>query len=164
VVQLQILGVILCLLSKRALNVLQPRQLGIVLDSLNTSKTDGSIKILVSEVLLYVFYRWVWSSVLEPIRRRLWLPVQQNALKALKTGAYNQIMGLSRDFHTEKHSGELYRSIDQGTSIINILDTALFHMLPVLVDLVVAIGYLYSLLHSPFQFAKFLEESRLTMG
>lgn len=148
--QVHILGVILCLVLKRVLNVLEPRQLGIVISHLNTSKSEGSIKVLALHVFLYIFYRWVWSSILDPIRKRLWTPIKQNALVALKKGAYNKIMGLSRDFHTEKRSGELYVSIGQGTSIIEILDTALFHLVPVLVDLVVAIGYLYGLLFLPF--------------
>lgn len=61
----------------------------------------------------------------------------------LKTAAYNQIMSLSRDFHTEKHSGELFKAIEQGRSITNLLDTVLFQIGPIFIDVVVAFSYLY---------------------
>jgi len=61
---------------------------------------------------------------------------------SLKTASYNQIMSLSRDFHTEKQSGELFKSIDQGRSITSLLDTLLFRTGPMLIDIVVAFSYL----------------------
>lgn len=77
------------------------------------------------------------------------MPIELNASKQLKVGAYNQIMGLSRDYHTEKQSGELYRSIDQGNAIVDILNISLLQIVPVLVDLVIAILYLYDLSSPP---------------
>ena len=54
-------------------------------------------------------------------------------------------MSLSCDFHDNKKSGELYRSIEQGKSIGSLLETLLFELLPMLIDLVVAYAYLYYL-------------------
>lgn len=79
---------------------------------------------------------------------RLWLPVEQYAQKAITTAAYNHIMGLSCDFHDNKQSGELYKSIDQGDSINSLLETILFDAFPMLIDLVVAYVYLYYLFGS----------------
>ena len=62
---------------------------------------------------------------------------------ALKTAAYNQIMDLSRDFHTEKQSGELFAAVEQGSSITSLLDTVLFRIAPIFIDVFVAFSYLY---------------------
>ena len=54
-------------------------------------------------------------------------------------------MNLSCDFHDNKKSGELYRSIEQGKSICSLLETLLFELFPMFIDLVVAYVYLYYL-------------------
>lgn len=53
-------------------------------------------------------------------------------------------MSLSRDFHTEKQSGELYKSIEQGRSITGLLDIVTLQLLPLFTDVVVAFSYLYT--------------------
>lgn len=70
--------------------------------------------------------------------------VPRKAQGTIKTAAYNQIMSLSRDFHTEKQSGELYKSIDQGRSITGLLEIVALQLLPMFTDVVVAFSYLYS--------------------
>ncbi len=70
--QLNVVGVGLCLLCARVLKVLEPRQLGIVLDNLDTSQ--GYVP--VSELLLFILYGFLSSSVISPIRRMLWVPVE----------------------------------------------------------------------------------------
>lgn len=99
---------------------------------------------MVFVALTYVLYRWV-LSVVGAIRHMLWIPIEQNAVIQLRLGAYNQIMKLSRDFHTDKRSGELYRSVEQGAAIIDILNSSLLRIVPVIVDLVVAVLYLYGI-------------------
>ena len=136
--QAKLLGVCICLLCTRALNLLEPRQLGIVVDKIGMSRSHMPI----FEVLLWVFYRWTDSSIVSQIRYILWLPFEQYADGSLSKAAYNQIMGLSRDFHTEKRSGELYTSIGQGHSLKAILEVVLFKVVPMLIDLTVAFVYL----------------------
>ena len=132
------LGVCLCLLCTRALNLLEPRQLGIVVDRLGMSQDHLPIL----EVLLWIFYRFLDYSVITQIKYFLWLPLSQYAGGTLKKAAYNQIMRLSRDFHTEKQSGDLYTSIGHGNSLTEIIDMVLFNILPMLADLGVAFIYL----------------------
>ncbi|KAL9070382.1 MAG: hypothetical protein Q9161_004941 [Pseudevernia consocians] len=136
--QAKLLGVCLCLLCTRALNLLEPRQLGMVVDKVGMSQSH----IPVAEVLLWIFYRWVDTSIVNQIKYTLWLPFEQYADGSLKKAAYNQIMGLSRDFHTEKRSGELYTSIGQGHSLKSIVEVVLFKIVPMLIDLAVAFVYL----------------------
>ena len=94
------------------------------------------------EVLLWIVYRWLDSSVVSQIKYMLWLPVEKYADGSLQKAAYNQVMGLSRDFHTEKRSGELYTSIRQGDSLTSMVEMILFKVMPMLVDLGVAFVYL----------------------
>ena len=98
------------------------------------------------EVGLYIFYLWLKSSAgIRAVRNWLWLPVEQYAYKGITTAAYNHIMGLSSDFHDAKQSGELYKSIEQGKAVNELLETVLFEVLPMLIDLFVAFTYLYYL-------------------
>ena len=145
ILQLNLFGVFVCLACGRALNVLEPRQFGIVLDRMSAVTSDGHLRSIMLEVLLFVFYRWIEAVLMAPAKRLLWTPIEQNADRSLQTAAYNHIMDLSRDFHTEKQSGELYASISQGSSIINILKTVIFQILPVFIDLALAAIYLYDL-------------------
>ncbi|KAL2046293.1 hypothetical protein N7G274_001740 [Stereocaulon virgatum] len=138
-----LIGVFVCIACTRALNILEPRQFGIVLDRLSVAEGVGSVKSLALQVMLYIFYGWFSSHILSTIQSRLWLPIDQNARQCLKKTAYNHIMDLSLDFHSDKQSGELYESISQGSSVIQILKTILFELLPVLADLVVIVAYLY---------------------
>ena len=145
ILQLNLFGVFVCLACGRALNVLEPRQFGIVLDRMSAATSDVHVTSIMSEVILFVFYRWIDAVLMYPAKRLLWAPIEQNADRSLQTAAYNHIMDLSRDFHTEKQSGELYASISQGSSIINVLETVIFRILPVFTDLALAAVYLYGL-------------------
>ena len=98
------------------------------------------------EVALYVFYLYLQSAAgIYAIKNWLWLPVEQWAYRAITTAAYNHIMGLSSGFHESKQSGELYKSIEQGSSVNDLLETMLFEVLPMLIDIFVAFTYLYYL-------------------
>lgn len=70
--QLNVIGVGICVLCGRALNVLEPRQLGILLDRLDLS--HGHVPIF--EFLLYLLYIWLSGSVVSPVKRALWLPIE----------------------------------------------------------------------------------------
>jgi hypothetical protein len=140
--QFNFLGVMLCLACARALNVLIPYQLGVMINALGASQD----RIPLMAIGLYIAFLTASSNVGIPlIKSWLWLPVEQYAYKSIKTASYNHIMGLSCDFHDDKQSGELYKSIEQGSSVNGLLETILFQALPALVDLVVACAYLYYL-------------------
>ena len=137
--QTRILGVCLCLLCARALNVLEPRQFGIVIDRLSLSRSQVPLQ----EFGLWALFGWFRYSVLREIRAWIWLPVEQYAEGSIKTASYNRIMDLSRDFHTTKKSAQLYTAISQGNSLKSIAEVLFFKVLPLLVDVGVAFVYLY---------------------
>lgn len=137
--QLHLVGIALCLVAIRFLNVLAPRQLSIVVDKFAKSPTH----VPVSDLLLYLFFDWLTSSsITGAIKDYLWVAVEQNAHKTIVTKTFNHIMALSCNFHDNKKSGELYMAMRQGNSIYSLFETAFFDLAPRLVDLVVACVYL----------------------
>lgn len=148
-------GVGLCLLCVRVLNLLLPRQLGIFINALSNSQGKHFLQYWLTalmiiqghapyvEVGLYLFYYYLASSAgVSAVKTLLWLPVEQYAYKGITTAAYNHIMELSSDFHDGKQSGELYKAIEQGKSVNELLETVLFEVFPMLIDLFVAVAYL----------------------
>ncbi|KAL8846974.1 MAG: hypothetical protein Q9221_007968 [Calogaya cf. arnoldii] len=136
---LNMFGCVLCILSVRVFNVLQPRQLGILVNALGSG--SGSIY---QGVALYVFYYWI-PRVLGMIREWLWLPVEQHADTQISVRAYNHIMELSMDFHNNKQTGELFTTIGHGRSVSHLLEMVCWRFGPILLDIVVGYGYLYHL-------------------
>ncbi|KAL8799532.1 MAG: hypothetical protein Q9182_005807 [Xanthomendoza sp. 2 TL-2023] len=138
---LNMAGCVVCILCVRIFKLLQPWQLGIVVNTLASDSGSGS---LYTAIGLYVIYGWIASGVGQ-IQDILWYPVKQNSQLQISTAAYNQIMDLSSDYHDEKQTGELYTSISQGSSVSQLLETLCFELGPMALDLVVAYVYLYHL-------------------
>ena len=129
-----------CLLAERGLNVMVPHQLGVLTDSL----TKGEDRLPWIELVLYVTYRWLDSgSGVQALQQYLWMPVDQYSYRTLTTAAYNHVMALSYDFHSNKKTGEVWHSISQGRSVNGFIESMLFQVLPMLVDLCVAFAYFF---------------------
>jgi ABC-type transport system involved in Fe-S cluster assembly fused permease/ATPase subunit len=146
--QLRILGCFLCLAAVRVLNLLQPRQTGIVIDTLTKSADpgflNGSSWTWIEPIALLALYSWLNSSSGFPfIRSYLWIPVENRNLQKLHALTYNHIMELSSDFHDSKQSGKLWYSMWKGYSVSSFLELVLFEILPVLFDFVLAAIYIY---------------------
>lgn len=137
--QLHILGSLTCVIAMRFFKVIAPFQLGILIDALG----NGSGRLPIRELFMYLFFNWMESSnMLGTIKMLLWLPVEQNARKLGSLLAYKHIMNMSCDFHDDLQLGDLYKAIEQGTSLYGLLDTILFTIAPMFVDLLVACAYL----------------------
>ncbi|KAI9724419.1 MAG: hypothetical protein M1812_000487 [Candelaria pacifica] len=132
----------ICLLLTRVLNVLVPRQLGIITNALAAGGAHGPWL----DVFLFAIFSLLNSSAgVGGLKTYLWAPVEQYSYRALSTAAYNQIMELDSEFHNSKKTGDLFASIHQGRSVSELLESLLFEILPMLIDLIVACGYLYYL-------------------
>lgn len=137
--QLHILGSLVCVFAMRFFKVIAPFQLGVLIDALG----NGSGHLPLRELFTYLFFNWMESSnILGTIKMLLWLPVEQNARKLGSILAYKHIMNMSSDFHDDVQLGDLYKAIEQGTSLYGLLDTILFTIAPMLIDLLVACAYL----------------------
>ncbi|KAK5125819.1 hypothetical protein LTR85_012095 [Meristemomyces frigidus] len=132
------------LFAERFLNVLVPRQLGIITNKL--TETAGTGIVPWHAVGLWMLFSWLSSQAgLSLIKSLAQLPVQQFAFKSIGTTAFRHIMSLSMDFHNDKNSGELIRAIEQGQNLQGLLEFMCFEVGPMFLDLIIAFVYVYTL-------------------
>jgi ABC-type transport system involved in Fe-S cluster assembly fused permease/ATPase subunit len=151
--QLRLFGCGLCLAGVRALNILRPRQYGILINSLTraaagegsvTNAPPGVDNSWIIPIVLLTIYQLLGSSAGLPfIKSYLWAPVEYGMAEKLSSRAYNHIMNLSSDFHDSKRSGPLWYSIYNAHSVTDMLDLVFFDVLPVVFDFVLAAAYIY---------------------
>lgn len=143
-VQLSLAIVIAVLIAQRFLNVLVPRQMGIITGQL--AETQGTGIIPWQAVGLWtLFYALNSSAGLSLIRTLAEIPVQQFSYKSIGTTAFSHVMHLSMDFHNDKNSGELIRAIEQGQNLTGLLEFVFFEVGPMFIDLIVGFVYVYTL-------------------
>ncbi|KAG9661205.1 putative ABC transporter, partial [Aureobasidium melanogenum] len=131
---------IVVILADRALNLLVPRQLGIITDKLSTIHDTGEIP--VKEIGLWMLYVWLSSYAgLHAITQFCQLPIEQHAYRKIGTTAFGHIMNLSMDFHSNKHSGELMAAIGQGQHLYRLCDFVFLDVGPMVFDLIIALVY-----------------------
>ncbi|KAA8910126.1 hypothetical protein FN846DRAFT_1007157 [Sphaerosporella brunnea] len=139
--KLQILMIIcFCLvLLQRGINVLVPHQLGKVTDSLSGEEP----RLPWVQIFLYILFRFLQGNMglLGAIRSALWIPIGQYSYQALSTSAFEHVHSLSLDFHLGKKTGEVLSALSKGNAINNFLEQVSFQVVPMLVDLAVAVAY-----------------------
>jgi ABC-type transport system involved in Fe-S cluster assembly fused permease/ATPase subunit len=137
-----IVGVVL--IAQRFLNVLVPRQLGIMTQELSDSYGTGIFPW--RSVVIWMVLSWLGSQAgIHIIENVAEFPVQQYAYKQIGAKAFEHIMTLSMDFHNEKQSGELIRAIDQGQNLTSMMQFMCTEIWPTFIDLIVAFVYVYLL-------------------
>ena len=96
-------------------------------------------------ICLYIFYRFLQgnSGLLSALRGILWTPIGQYSYQELSVAAFEHVHGLSLDFHLGKKTGEVLSALNKGNSINTFLEQVTFQVLPMLIDLGVAIGYFF---------------------
>ncbi|KXH67823.1 ABC transporter [Colletotrichum salicis] len=145
--QLRLVLVGLCLLAGNALNLLIPRQFGIIVDELK----DRNFGSAWYGVAIYGLLRIAASDAgIEFLREWLYLPLEVYADGALSTAAYRHILNLSADFHDSKSTSDISLAMYGGSSVSDLLESICFQALPMLIDLVVAIVYL-SVILGPYE-------------
>lgn len=126
---------------QRVVNVLVPRQVGTITDKL--AKGDGKFQVPWFDICLYILFRWLQGNqgLIGSLRSCLWIPVSQYSYMELSTAAFEHVHGLSLEFHLGKKTGEVLSALSKGSSINTFLEQVTFQVVPMLVDLVVAIVY-----------------------
>ncbi|KAF1990280.1 putative vacuolar ABC heavy metal transporter [Aulographum hederae CBS 113979] len=141
--RLQIMVVIcfVLVILQRGVNVLVPYQLGKITDDL--SGENGDIHVPWGGVCLFILYRLLQGSngLLGAARSNLWIPVAQYSYRELSVAAFEHVHSLSLDFHLGKKTGEVISALGKGNSINTFLEQVTFQVVPMLVDLGVAIAY-----------------------
>jgi ABC-type transport system involved in Fe-S cluster assembly fused permease/ATPase subunit len=128
-------------------NLLIPRQLGVVMDSLNKVNDKNPWV----QVLIFAALKLIGSEAgLSFLRRRLWIPVELYSFDAINTATYSHVLNLSSDFHDSKSSSDIMTAIASGHSLSNMLESICFRAVPMLIDMTVASIYL-SVTFGPYE-------------
>ena len=139
--------VLLCfilLLLARAVNLLVPIQAGKVTNLL-AGKNGAPQQIPWLQISLYILYRLLQggSGIINSTRAALWVPISQYSYRELSVAAFEHVHGLSLDFHLGKKTGEVLSALNKGNSINSFLEQVTFQVLPMIVDLAIAIIYFF---------------------
>ena len=138
-----VLGVrLIHMLQERALNLLTPRQLGIITTKLQHAYDTQSGEMPWKDIGLWVLFSWINSyggvGILDGIAN---LVISNSAYQRITLLAYKHVMGLSMDFHTSKDSGEVLKAVEQASSLNMLIEMVLFDVAPIFLDLFVAMYY-----------------------
>lgn len=126
------------MLAERALNLLTPRQLGIITNKLSENTGVMPWK----DIGLWVLFQWVGSYAgLGFVDGIASMVISNSAYRRITLLAYEHVLGLSMDFHTSKDSGEVLKAVEQASSLNSLVEMVLFDISPILLDLVVAMYY-----------------------
>lgn len=126
----------LCLLACRALNVLVPLQLGIIINVLRTN--EGNVPWMA--IGIFILLRYLDSSAgISLVQSWLWMPINRYTTEQLSGAAYDQVMNLSSDFHDSKKSGKMWRIVGRGEALADLVYTIGFEMIPMAADLAIAV-------------------------
>jgi len=134
--------VVLCfliVLAQRVVNVLVPDQIGRITDRLEDRSRGNPWQ----AIMLFICFRFIQGNngLLGAIRSTLWIPVGQYSYRELSVAAFEHVHSLSLDFHLGKKTGEVLSALGKGSSINTFLEQVTFQVVPMLVDLAVAVGY-----------------------
>jgi len=128
---------VLLLVGQRLVNVLVPVVVGWLTRQLTLQQAPWAV------LGLLIFLRLMQGTgmLLDAIRAILWVPISQNSYRALTSAAFEHVHSLSLDFHLGKRTGEVLSALNKGASINSFLDQATFSVLPMIVDLFLAVGF-----------------------
>jgi hypothetical protein len=150
--RLQIVVVIcfIIVLLQRVVNLLVPDQIGKIIDNLapaHEGEEDASGSAKRSNpwmaITIYILFRFIQGNngLLGALRAVLWVPVGQYSYRELSVAAFEHVHSLSLDFHLGKKTGEVLSALGKGSSINTFLEQVTFQVVPMLIDLGVAIIY-----------------------
>jgi ABC-type transport system involved in Fe-S cluster assembly fused permease/ATPase subunit len=139
--RLQVIVVICFLLvvMQRVVNVAVPYQMSVVTNTL--SGENPQMPWLQISLLIGLKLVQGNSGLFGALRSVLWIPIGQFSYQALTTASFEHVHGLSLEFHLNKRTGEVLSALNKGSSINTFLEQVTFQVLPMLVDLILAIIY-----------------------
>ncbi|GJJ70283.1 ATP-binding cassette, subfamily B (MDR/TAP), member 6 [Entomortierella parvispora] len=120
----------------RAINVAVPLLTGLIVRELSVKQFN------IGSILLFVFARYLQGSsgIVNSARQWSWIPIEQYSNSSLTVRFFEHVHNLSLQFHLNRKTGELLRILDRGTSsIVSLLGTVLFQLVPVVSDVTIAV-------------------------
>ena len=139
--QLTVVACFVLVMMARVVNLLVPYQVGQITDVLAGETDEKGVPW--GGICLYIGYRLLQGNngLLGALRGTLWVPISQYSYQELSTAAFEHVHGLSLDFHLGKKTGEVLSALSKGNSINTFLEQVTFQVVPMLIDLGIAIGY-----------------------
>lgn len=140
--QLTVVVCFVLVLLARVVNVLVPHQVKVITNELS-GEIEKKAGVPWGSICLFIFYRLLQggNGLLGATRAVLWVPIGQYSYQELSTASFEHVHGLSLDFHLSKKTGEVLSALGKGSSINNFLEQVTFQVVPMLIDLVVAMVY-----------------------
>lgn len=139
--KLQVVFVLAFILTivQRFVQVLVPQQAGVITDMLS----DKGSGIPWSAIGMFIFLKCLQgqNGVLGAVRAMIWLPISQYSFRSLSQASFEHVHSLSLEFHLGKKTGEVISALGKGNAINNFLENVTFQVLPMIVDLCVAVAY-----------------------
>ncbi|KAF2274310.1 uncharacterized protein EI97DRAFT_125583 [Westerdykella ornata] len=137
--QIVVIVCFLIVVCQRIVNLLVPDQIGKIVNTLAGDR-EGNPWVL---IVVFIFFRFIQGNngLLGAIRSTLWIPVGQYSYRELSVAAFEHVHSLSLDFHLGKKTGEVLSALGKGSSINTFLEQVTFQVVPMFIDLGVAIGY-----------------------
>ena len=144
--QLLVLTCLLLLALGRVVNVLVPVTYKYLVEELADASTNDPIDRTFAwiPIISFTFFRFMQGGVgvLSSLQYFLWIPVGQYTTRQISVKILAHLHSLPLSFHLHSKTGELLRVIDRGTaSVGSLLSYLLFNILPVLIDIVLAVIY-----------------------
>ncbi|KAJ9606835.1 hypothetical protein H2200_008845 [Cladophialophora chaetospira] len=131
------------ILITRALHVLAPRQLGIIIDKLTTERRIPWV-----DMVLYALFRILASDStgFEALNEIIAPRITAWSYQRLTIAAFDHVMRLSMDFHDDKDSGEIIKALEQANSLNSLLRIFVMEVVPGVLDIVISLWYVSYLL------------------
>jgi ATP-binding cassette subfamily B (MDR/TAP) protein 6 len=136
--QLLALACAVLLVLGRFVNLYVPLTLGRVVDDLASGMPPWW------HIALYAALKALQGSggLLGVLQGYAWIPVEQYSDREISIMSFERLLDLSMSFHTKRKTGEVLRILDRGAVISSFFQYLLFQVVPIFVDLSVAVIFL----------------------
>ena len=143
--QVRVVLCVVLVLSLRSINVLVPRLNKQIVDILAAG--DGTFPYDI--IIAFTGVKFLQGGagrgggLVTSIKNILWIKVQQFTTKEMRLRLFNHLHRLGVRWHHARKTGEVLRVMDRGTSsITTLLNTAFFQIIPIIIDVFVAMAAL----------------------
>ena len=143
--QARVIFCVLVVLSLRGVNVLVPRMNKQIVDALAAG--DGSFPYDV--IIAFTGVKFLQggagrgSGFVNSLKNILWIKVEQFTTKEMRLRLFNHLHRLGVRWHHARKTGEVLRVMDRGTSsITTLLNATFFRIIPIIIDVFVAMAAL----------------------
>ncbi|HUC62703.1 MAG TPA: ABC transporter ATP-binding protein/permease [Alphaproteobacteria bacterium] len=161
--RVRVVGALLLLLAAQLCKVVVPILYKKAIDSLGASASGhlstaaiAAAGVPVAIILAYGLAR-VLSQAFGELRDAVFIKVAARAIREIALQTFDHLHRLSLRFHLDRRTGGLARSIERGTSAIQeLLSTAIFNILPTIVEIALVTGILWSLFDVWFALVTFV--------